>query len=74
MYSGTLSYIINPALRTLVNCTLSMTEYFTSENLIETAKDLSKVLFNINFTWGSRNKHFSMSCFKKNKQTKVILA
>lgn len=50
MYSGTLSYIINTALRTLVNCTLSMTEYLTSENLIETAKDLSKVLFNINFT------------------------
>ena len=50
MYSGTLSYIINTASRTLVNCTLAMTEYLTSENLIETAKDLSKVLCNINFT------------------------
>ena len=35
-----------------------MTEYPTSENLTETAKDLSKGLFNIYFTWWNHNKAF----------------
>lgn len=46
------SNIVNLALRTLVICTVSMTEYLTSEKLAKLmANDLSNVSSNLQSTW-----------------------
>ena len=45
------SPVINPALQTVLFCTLSTTKYLISENLTETASELSKVLSNIQTAW-----------------------